>query len=160
MLDKLQHRIKPAFILYMYTKGAFKIFTLWGIVMRLYAGIDLNPILATALRPCCINSCVYCEPTFSLAVSSDSIQPSHAHAHTHTHTHTSLQIQSLWWCDQLCTQEWMCNVLCTQHHSVYREPSSTGGGWDVLNSILLSQGLGRFLTGAAEISIVSLCVCV
>ncbi len=27
-----------------------------------YAGIHLNPILATALRPCRVNGCVYCEP--------------------------------------------------------------------------------------------------
>ncbi len=31
-----------------------------GVVARLYAGIDLNPILATVLRPCRVNSCVYC----------------------------------------------------------------------------------------------------
>ncbi len=33
---------------------------------RLYARIDLNPILATVLRPCRVNSCVYCEPTLTV----------------------------------------------------------------------------------------------
>ncbi len=31
-------------------------------VVRLSTGTELNPILATALRPCRINGCVYCEP--------------------------------------------------------------------------------------------------
>ncbi len=35
---------------------------------QLYEGIDLNPILATALQPCRVNSCVYCEPAFSLSL--------------------------------------------------------------------------------------------
>ncbi len=29
--------------------------------------VDLNPILATALRPCRVNGCMYCEPAFIYA---------------------------------------------------------------------------------------------
>ncbi len=37
-----------------------------GVVARFYARIDLSSIPATALRPCRVNGCVYCEPAFSL----------------------------------------------------------------------------------------------
>ncbi len=37
-----------------------------GVVAQLYAEIDLNPILATALRPCYVNGCMYCEPALEI----------------------------------------------------------------------------------------------
>ncbi len=53
---------------------------LWRVVVRFYARIDLSSILVTALRPCRINDCVYCEPAFTLS-------RSYAYNNTHTHTH-------------------------------------------------------------------------
>ncbi len=36
-----------------------------GAVARFYARMDLSSIPATALRPCRVNGCVYCEPAFT-----------------------------------------------------------------------------------------------
>ena len=81
------------------------------------------------------------------------------HSHTshtpHTHrTHTALtplpQTQSLWRGDQLHPQDWVYHVQCTEHKDVYGDPTLTGGRGNVLNSILLSQGLSGFLTGTCN----------
>ncbi len=72
--------------------------------------------------------------------------PHHPHHPPHSHT-THPQIQSLWRGDQLHPQDWVCHVQCAEHKGVCGDPTPSRGRGNVLDSFLLSQGLGRFLTG-------------